>query len=44
MANKFKRTLVDRIRDILAQLDRLLNPPQPAPVPVPVRVPRNRRR
>ncbi len=44
MADKSRRTLLDRIRDVLAQLDRLLNPqPRPAPVPVPVRVRKDRR-
>lgn len=41
-----RRTFVDRVRDILAGLDRLLAPqpqPQPAPVPVPVRVRKDRR-
>ncbi|GEM_PF-1055552 len=28
----------DRLRDLLTQLDRLLNPPQPVPVRVPARV------
>ena len=45
MADQQKRTLIERIRDILAQLERLLSPnPQPAPVPVPVRVREDRRR
>ncbi len=29
--------IVNRLRDILKEIDRLLNPPQPVPVRVPVR-------
>jgi hypothetical protein len=43
MAKK-KRSVFDRIREILAELDQLLAPqPKPAPVPVPVRVRKDRR-
>ncbi|HVO42965.1 MAG TPA: hypothetical protein VMT34_10095 [Aggregatilineales bacterium] len=32
------RSIKDRLQDILAEIDRLLNPPRPVPVRVPVRV------
>ena len=32
-----KRTLSERLRDFLTELDRLLNPAQPVPARVPVR-------
>ncbi|MBN1964894.1 MAG: hypothetical protein JW910_09620 [Anaerolineae bacterium] len=46
MAKTQQRTLLDRIRELLTELEALLNPqPQPArvPVPVPVRVRKTRR-
>ena len=44
MANDRKRTVSERIRDLLLELERLLSPePHPAPVPVPVRVREDRR-
>jgi hypothetical protein len=33
-----KRGIGQRLRDLLTELDRLLNPPQPIPVRVPARV------
>ncbi len=33
-----KRNLTERLRDLLTELDRLLNPPQLIPARVPVRV------
>ncbi len=40
-----KRTLLDLIQDMLADLERLLRPqPKPAPVPIPVRVPKEKHR
>ena len=39
MADKNKRPISERLRELLAELDRLITPqPKPAPVPVPVRV------
>ena len=32
-----KMGILNRLREILAELDRLLNPPQPVPARVPVR-------
>ncbi|MCI0713537.1 MAG: hypothetical protein L0154_25495 [Chloroflexi bacterium] len=32
-----KPTLIDRLRELLQNLDNVLNPPAPAPQPVPVR-------
>jgi hypothetical protein len=44
MADNKKRPVIERIREILAEIDRLLSPqPKPAPVPVPVRVREDRR-
>ncbi len=48
MANQRKPSWMDRLRNVLAELEQLLLGPQPkpAPVPVPVRVrrdPRDRR-
>jgi hypothetical protein len=37
MANDKRRSLVDRLRDLLESLQETLSPRQPAPVPVPVR-------
>ncbi len=37
--DKDKRGITNRLRELLAELDRLLNPPRPVParIPVPVR-------
>ncbi len=35
---KKERSIGERLRDLLAELDRLLNPPQPIPVRIPARV------
>lgn len=37
MANDKRRSLVDRLRDLLESLNEALNPRQPAPVPIPAR-------
>jgi hypothetical protein len=37
-----KRTLAERLRDFLTELDRLLNPPQLVPARVPVKSGRQR--
>lgn len=46
MAERNKRPINERLRELLAELDRLIRPqPKPAPVPIPVRVrPEYRRR
>lgn len=39
MADRKERPIVERLRELLAELERLLTgQPKPAPVPVPVRV------
>lgn len=37
MADTKKRSLADRLRELLEALKEALNPRQPAPVPIPVR-------
>ncbi len=37
MGKRNKSGVVSRLRDLIEDLGRLLNPPKPVPVPVPVR-------